>query len=172
MVSLFLFFHHYIIFFSKNLEGKRKRLGQSPSLSIVFGLSSKTQWLSGLYYADFIIFTALLIRCGGGTTKSNSNELPISSHLSECTFTDYDSDFFSASFFHNLDDYSFVFSTVFRNRFNTNISIAGHDGFELFFTWMFQVIIGNSIFDIVLDGTTEWAGPHFLDRIPDRPIFL
>ena len=33
---------------------------KSPSLSIVFGLSSKTQWLSGLYYADFISFTALL----------------------------------------------------------------------------------------------------------------
>ena len=31
-----------------------------PSLSIVFGLSSKTQWLSGLYHADFISFTALL----------------------------------------------------------------------------------------------------------------
>ena len=26
---------------------------KSPSLSIIFGLSSKTQWLSGLYYADF-----------------------------------------------------------------------------------------------------------------------
>ena len=38
----------------------QKRLGQSPSLSIIFGLSSKTQWLSGLYYADFISFTALL----------------------------------------------------------------------------------------------------------------
>ncbi len=33
---------------------------KSPSLSIIFGLSSKTQWLSGLYYADFISFTALL----------------------------------------------------------------------------------------------------------------
>ena len=36
---------------------------KSPSLSIIFGLSSKTQWLSG-------------------TTKSNSNELPISVPLS------------------------------------------------------------------------------------------
>ena len=33
---------------------------KSPSLSIIFGLSSKTQWLSGLYYTDFISFTALL----------------------------------------------------------------------------------------------------------------
>ncbi len=33
---------------------------KSPSLSIIFGLSSKMQWLSGLYYADFISFTALL----------------------------------------------------------------------------------------------------------------
>ena len=33
---------------------------KSPSLSIVFGLSSKTQWLSGLYYADFISFYSLL----------------------------------------------------------------------------------------------------------------
>ena len=37
---------------------------KNPSLSIVFGLSSKTQWLSG------------------GTMKSNSNELPISVPLS------------------------------------------------------------------------------------------
>ena len=34
--------------------------GKSPSLLIVFGLSSKTQWLSGLYYTDFINFTVLL----------------------------------------------------------------------------------------------------------------
>ena len=55
------------------------RLGhKSPSLSIVFGLSSKTQWLSGLYCADFISFYSPTQLCGGGTTKSNSNELPIS----------------------------------------------------------------------------------------------
>ena len=47
---------------------------KSPSLSIVFGLSSKTQWLSGLYYADFISFYSPTQLCGGGTTKSNSNE--------------------------------------------------------------------------------------------------
>ena len=39
---------------------KKRGWDKSPSLSIIFGLSSKTQWLSGLYYADFISFTALL----------------------------------------------------------------------------------------------------------------
>ena len=57
---------------------------KSPSLSIVFGLSSKTQWLSGLYYADFISFYSPTQLCGGGMTKSNSNELPISVPLSKC----------------------------------------------------------------------------------------
>ena len=55
---------------------------KSPSLSIVFGLLSKTQWLSGLYYADFISFYSPTQLCGGGTTKSNSNQLPISVLLS------------------------------------------------------------------------------------------
>ncbi|MDU6947034.1 MAG: hypothetical protein E6381_06060 [Streptococcus parasanguinis] len=45
-------------------------------------MSSKTQWLSGLYYADFINFYSPTQLCGGGTTKSNSNELPISVPLS------------------------------------------------------------------------------------------
>ncbi|MBS5221958.1 MAG: hypothetical protein KHY48_07345 [Streptococcus parasanguinis] len=45
-------------------------------------MSSKTQWLSGLYYADFISFHSPTQLCGGGTTKSNSNELPISVPLS------------------------------------------------------------------------------------------
>ena len=63
---------------------KLQPLGQSPSLSIIFGLSSKTQWLSGLYYADFISFYSPTQLCGGGTTKSNSNELPISVPLSNC----------------------------------------------------------------------------------------
>ncbi|MDU6758360.1 MAG: hypothetical protein E6444_02930 [Streptococcus parasanguinis] len=45
-------------------------------------MSSKTQWLSGLYYADFISFYSHTQLCGGGTTKSNSNELPISVPLS------------------------------------------------------------------------------------------
>ena len=55
---------------------------KSPSLSIVFGLSSKMQWLSGLYYAGFISFYSPTQLCGGGTTKSNSNEWPISVPLS------------------------------------------------------------------------------------------
>ena len=55
---------------------------KSPSLSIIFGLSSKTQWLSGLYYTDFISFYSPTQLCGGGTTKSNSNEFPISVPLS------------------------------------------------------------------------------------------
>ncbi|MBS5045392.1 MAG: hypothetical protein KHZ22_05265 [Streptococcus parasanguinis] len=45
-------------------------------------MSSKTQWLSGLYYADSISFYSPTQLCGGGTTKSNSNELPISVPLS------------------------------------------------------------------------------------------
>ena len=60
----------------------RRGWDKSPSLSIIFGLSSKTQWLSGLYYADFISFYSPTQLCGGGTTKSNSNELPISVPLS------------------------------------------------------------------------------------------
>ena len=63
------------------LTGKRG-WDKSPSLSIFFGLSSKTQWLSGLYYADFISFYSPTQLCGGGTTKSNSKELPISVPLS------------------------------------------------------------------------------------------
>ncbi|MDU4523520.1 MAG: hypothetical protein E7J10_04190, partial [Streptococcus parasanguinis] len=35
-----------------------------------------------LYYADFISFYSPTQLCGGGTTKSNSNELPISVQLS------------------------------------------------------------------------------------------
>ena len=81
----------------KSLKNKVKQVGRmiyeilcksnggwdkSPSLSIIFGLSIKTQWLSGLYYADFISFYSPTQLCGGGTTKSNSNELPISVPLS------------------------------------------------------------------------------------------
>ena len=61
---------------------KKREWDKSPSLSIVFGLSSKKQWLSGLYYADFVSFYSPTQLCGGGTTKSNSNELPISVPLS------------------------------------------------------------------------------------------
>ena len=70
---------------------------KSPSLSIVFGLSSKTQWLSGLYYADFISFYSPTQLCGGETTKSNSNELPISVPLSYLFFVDLELDFFLLS---------------------------------------------------------------------------
>jgi len=38
--------------------------------------------LSGLYYAAFISFYSPTQLCGGGTTKSNSIELPISVPLS------------------------------------------------------------------------------------------
>ena len=61
---------------------KKRGWDKSPSLSIIFGLSSKTQWLSGLYYTDFISFYSPTQLCGGGTKKSNSNELPISVPLS------------------------------------------------------------------------------------------
>ena len=63
---------------SQNYEAGTKVLASQ----FVFGLSSKTQWLSGLYYADFISFYSPTQLCGGGTTKSNSNELPISVPLS------------------------------------------------------------------------------------------
>ena len=42
------------------IKQNKRGWDKSPSLSIIFGLSSKTRWLSGLYYADFISFTALL----------------------------------------------------------------------------------------------------------------
>ena len=64
------------------LEISKRGWDKNPSLSIIFGLSSKTQWLSGFYYADFISFYSPTQLCGGGTTKSNSNELPISVPLS------------------------------------------------------------------------------------------
>ena len=40
------------------------------------------QWLGGLYYANFISFYSPTQLCGGGTTKSYSNEFPISVPLS------------------------------------------------------------------------------------------
>ncbi|WP_455238403.1 hypothetical protein [Streptococcus sp.] len=54
-------------------------------------MSSKTQWLSGLYYTDFISFYSPTQLCGGGTTQSNSNELPISVLLS-FSFMNYSAD--------------------------------------------------------------------------------
>ena len=72
----------HLFFQVKTVNQNERGWDKSPSLSIVFGLSSKTQWLSGLYYADFISFYSPTQLCGGGTTKSNSNELPISVPLS------------------------------------------------------------------------------------------
>ena len=63
---------------SQNYEAGTKVLASQ----FVFGLSRKTQWLSGLYYTDFISFYSPTQLCGGGTTKSTSNELPISVPLS------------------------------------------------------------------------------------------
>ena len=48
------------------MHRKKRGLDKSPSLSIIFGLSIKTQWLSGLYYADFISFYSPTQLCGGG----------------------------------------------------------------------------------------------------------
>ena len=45
---------HLFILSTMQSGGNKGGWDKSPSLSIVFGLSSKTQWLSGLYYADFI----------------------------------------------------------------------------------------------------------------------
>ena len=67
---------------SQNYEAGTKVLASQ----FVFGLSRKTQWLSGLYYADFISFYSPTQLCGGGTTKSNSNQLPISVPLSVFLF--------------------------------------------------------------------------------------
>ena len=63
---------------SQNYEAGTKVLASQ----FVFGLSRKTQWLNGLYYTDFISFYSPTQLCGGGTTKSNSKELPISVPLS------------------------------------------------------------------------------------------
>ena len=83
IIHYIFYFAIYILHFVKNIFDKQKRgWEKSPSLSIVFGLSSKMQWLSGVYYADFISFYSPTQLCGGGTTKSNSNELPISVPLS------------------------------------------------------------------------------------------
>ncbi|KXT78338.1 Peptide deformylase [Streptococcus sp. DD13] len=57
-----------------NSPVKERGWDKSPSLSIIFGWSSKTQWLSELYYANFIRFYSPTQRCGGGTTKSTSKE--------------------------------------------------------------------------------------------------
>ena len=65
------------------LRAVKKRLGQkSPASQLFLDCRARLQWLSGLYYADFISFYSPTQLCGGGTTKSNSNELPISVPLS------------------------------------------------------------------------------------------
>ena len=69
---------------------QEKGWDKSPGLSIVFRLSSKTQWLSRLYYADFISFYSPTQLCGDGTTKSNSNQLPIPVPLSFLILTPLD----------------------------------------------------------------------------------
>ena len=51
---------------SQNYEAGTKVLASQ----FVFGLSRKTQWLSGLYYADFISFYSPTQLCGGGTKSS------------------------------------------------------------------------------------------------------
>ena len=58
------------------------RLGQKSQPLNCLWIVEQDQWLSGLYYADFISFYSPTQLCGGGTTKSNSNELPISVPLS------------------------------------------------------------------------------------------
>ena len=62
LVPIFMWFYWWF-------KKKKRGWDKSPSLSIIFGLSSKTQWLSGLYYADFISFYSPTQLCGGGTTK-------------------------------------------------------------------------------------------------------
>ncbi|OFQ64345.1 hypothetical protein HMPREF2926_07555 [Streptococcus sp. HMSC078D09] len=59
----------FLLGVNKNEAGTKVLASQ-----LIFGLLSKTQWLSGLYYADFISFYSPTQLCGGGTTKSNSNE--------------------------------------------------------------------------------------------------
>ena len=62
LVPIFMRFYRWF-------KKKKRGWDKSPSLSIIFGLSSKTQWLSGLYYADFISFYSPTQLCRGGTTK-------------------------------------------------------------------------------------------------------
>ena len=71
-----------------DLEGrltlKNKREAGTKVLASLLSLdcrSRRSGWV-GLYYADFISFYSPTQLCGGGTTKSNSNELPISVPLS------------------------------------------------------------------------------------------
>ena len=85
---------------SQNYEAGTKVLASQ----FVFGLSRKTQWLSGLYYADFISFYSPTQLCGGGTTKSNSNELPISIPLSFCSQRNFNSFLVKSDASHQIYD--------------------------------------------------------------------
>ena len=71
---------------SKSMQGHLNQQEKEAGTKVLASQLSldyrKTQWLSGLYYADFISFYSPTQLCGGGTTKSNSNELPISVPLS------------------------------------------------------------------------------------------
>ena len=89
---------------SQNYEAGTKVLASQ----FVFGLSRKTQWLSGLYYTDFISFYSPTQLCGGGTTKSNSNELPISVPLSNCYSSSIDKTDKKASCGTSTDPMAFI----------------------------------------------------------------
>ena len=71
------------------------------------------QWLSGLYYAGFISFYSPTQLCGGGTTKSNFNELPI--FCPTLTFLTAES--FGISFIHFKNGTDLYFFVEFLNLF-------------------------------------------------------
>ncbi len=58
------------------------RLDKSPSLQLFLDCRARRSGWVGFYYADFISFCQPYSFSGGGTTKSNSNEWPISVPLS------------------------------------------------------------------------------------------
>ena len=97
---------------SQNYEAGTKVLASQ----FVFGLSRKTQWLSGLYYTDFISFYSPTQLCGGGTTKSNSNELPISVPLSLLLLKNY---LLMGETCHLLKSPCFVFNSCYNGTIKT-----------------------------------------------------
>ena len=56
------------------------RLGQKSQPLNYFWIVEQDAVVEWVYYADFISFYSPTQLCGGGTSKSNSNELPISVH--------------------------------------------------------------------------------------------
>ena len=60
--------------------------------------------------------------------------------------------------YHSLPTF---YCTSLFGRFDLNIAIAGHDCLEVFFAWIFKVVVSDGILDIVLNGTAEWTRPHF-----------